>query len=58
MLYFFGALALLILGFFTYGKFVDVMFQPDSNRCTRPPPWPTGWTMCRSSPGRSSWCSS
>jgi len=34
MLYFFAALAALIVGFLVYGKFVDVMFQPDPNRCT------------------------
>jgi len=34
MAYFFIALAALVIGYFTYGKFVDNLFQPDATRCT------------------------
>lgn len=34
MLYFFGCIALLVVGYFFYGSFVDRVFGPDSNRPT------------------------
>ncbi|QGY38924.1 carbon starvation protein A [Pseudodesulfovibrio cashew] len=34
MLFFFGCIALLIAGYFIYGKFVDRVFAPDANRVT------------------------
>ena len=34
MLYFFAALAALVIGYFVYGKFIDMLFQPDPTRCT------------------------
>ncbi|SME98174.1 carbon starvation CstA family protein [Desulfovibrio gilichinskyi] len=34
MLFFFACVAALIVGYYTYGKFVDGIFQPDANRTT------------------------
>ncbi|QJB57540.1 carbon starvation protein A [Pseudodesulfovibrio sp. zrk46] len=34
MFFFFGCIAALVIGYFTYGKFVDKVFAPDANRVT------------------------